>query len=282
MARELVRSPGMVEGRFRADRYGNGEWHVSLGADVAGKECVVLGTVTPPADSMVALGILVHTLKKEGARRITALLPYLAYARADKDHERESMGAAWLGGFLASSGVDEVVTVDLHSDRDRVLFPIPIVSLSPATLFARAFGGRRLRDAVVVAPDRGAIPQCEAARTALGILRPAAYFEKHRHGRRMTQCGPFGDVGETAILIDDIFDTGMTLSLAVRALRKRGVRSIFVAATHGLFTDLKFRPDSVAGMVVTDTIPRTKGPPKGVKVLSVIPLLKGHFGARYA
>lgn len=86
---------------------------------------------------MLTFLLLSHTLKKEGARTITAVLPYLAYARQDQVEEGSSLAAAWVGSLLQAAGVAKVVTVDVHSSATQACFPLPLLSLSPACLFAR-------------------------------------------------------------------------------------------------------------------------------------------------
>ncbi len=281
IAQGLLRLPDMAKGRFQVRQYKNQELYISLSTRVAGEDCVILGSLAPPAERLVTFGLLAHTLKKEGARKVVALLPYFAYAREDQEKPDESLGTAWAGELLKASGVDEIATVDLHSERDRELIPISIVSLSPAKLFAQAIKKHGIEDATIVAPDEGAISRCEAVRYAAGFLQKAAYFEKRRVGGRVFQKGPFGKIGKTVVLVDDIIDTGKTLALTVRALRKRGVRDIYAMVTHGLFSDRYWRnliSLKVKAIIVTNTIPRAKIAGNRVTAISIIPLLQNYFG----
>ena len=90
-------------GRFKVGRYANQELHASIEASVSGEYCVILGTIAPPDECLLSILLLAETLKKEGADKITALLPYLAYTRQDKDKPKESLGTAWVGSLLKSS-----------------------------------------------------------------------------------------------------------------------------------------------------------------------------------
>lgn len=270
-------------GRVTVGRFANQELHLELATDPAGRDAVVLGAVAPPdADLLVTL-LLSHTLKKEGARTVTALLPYLGYARHDKAEARRSRATAWLGGLLRASGVDAVVAVDVHSSLVHELFPMPVRSLSPAPLFARELAALDLPDPTIVAPDAGALERCEAVRRAAGLVRPLAHFTKERTAAGIRHSVLHGTVGRQAVLIDDILDTGATLVSACEALRGAGTEAVVVMATHGLFTGTGWERLwglGVGRIYCTDTTPlapRARSP--RVVVLPVAPLLAGHLEA---
>ena len=131
-----------TQGRFQVARFENGELHLDVQSSVRNENCFVLGSIAPPDEQLLSMLLLAHTLKKEGARRVCALLPYLAYARDDKDKPGKSLATAWAGTLAQASGLDGVITVDVHSERAKRLFPIPVLSLSPAELFAEVFAAR--------------------------------------------------------------------------------------------------------------------------------------------
>ena len=251
-----------ARGSFQIDRFENGELYASLFTPVRMEHCVVLGSIAPPDERLVSFTLLAHTLKKESCRKVTALLPYLAYSRQDKVKSGQSLAAAWIGFLLQASGVDEAYTVDVHSKRDQQLFPIPLISSFPAELFAKAIRNFHLTDATVVAPDNGAIPRCQAVNEALG--RPSAgisYFEKIRDETGIKHVGLFGNVGPRALIIDDMLDTGGTLISACEKLIATGTREIFIIVTHGLFTGIgwkKLWSLNVQRIFCTDTIPAAK------------------------
>src|SRR5713226_7237256 len=138
MAHALLKLSCLKAGEFAVNRYANEELCVSVATPVSGEHCVILGSVAPPDDRMLSVMLLAHTLKKEGARRVTGLIPYLAHTRQDKKKPGESIATAWVGSLFQVSGVDDIVTVDVHSRRDKELFPISLSSLSTAELFAEA------------------------------------------------------------------------------------------------------------------------------------------------
>jgi ribose-phosphate pyrophosphokinase len=125
-------------GTFRVARFENGELHARVTTPVVGQHCVVLGSIAPPDEQFLSCLLLMHTLKKEGASQVSAVFPYLGYARHDKDQPGQSLATAWAGSLVKASGCDRLITVDVHSQEAKRLFPMPVVSLSPAGVFARA------------------------------------------------------------------------------------------------------------------------------------------------
>ncbi len=270
-------------GRCSVARFSNEELHVEIETPPADQDCVVLGAVAPPDEHLLATLLLSHTLRKEGARTVTALLPYLGYARHDKAEPRKSRATAWLGAILKSSGVSDVVTVDVHSRLVHQLFPMPVHSLSPADLFARELAALQPVEPTVVAPDAGARERGEALRRAAGIRRPLASFTKERTAEGIKHSVLHGGVAGQVILVDDILDTGGTLVSACEALRRTGVEDIVVMATHGLFTGTAWErlwSLGVTRIYCTDTAPlpeRVTSP--RIVVLSVASLLAAHLKA---
>ena len=279
IARQLRTIASVQAGRFTVRRYDNQELYASVEGSVSGEHCVILGTIAPPDECLLSLMLLAQTLKKEGADKITALLPYLAYSRQDKEKSGESLGTAWVGALLKSSGIDQVLTVDVHSERDRQLFPIPLISLSTAVLFADVIQNHQLTDATIVAPDNGAIGRCEAVKKAAGMpIGETPYFEKKRTEKGIIHHGPVGTVGTRVVIVDDMIDTGGTLVSACEKLRAAGVQEIYILVTHGLFTGSSWQQLwslGVRRIFCTDTVPLRSGiDAANVTVLSVVPLIR--------
>jgi len=283
IASRLEQVHSLEQSPFTVARYENAELHVATVTRVAGKRCFILGTIAPPDERILTLTLLAHTLKCQGATHVTGILPYLAYARQDKVKAGESLAAAWAGSLLQASGIDEIITIDVHSERDVPLFPIPLISLSPAQLFAAEITRRNLRDAIIVAPDRGAIFRCEAVRKAVGLPAVATpYFEKKRTESGVVHGDLVGKVSSKVILVDDILDTGGTLVSACEKLRRLRVQEIFILVTHGAFTGEKWQKLwslGVQQIFCTDTIPspRPHEAEGRITTLSAVPMLRQHF-----
>jgi len=276
---ELLKSSRQLQpGRFRTGRFSNGELFVEAETAVAGEDCAVLGSITPPDSQLVSTLLLAHTLRKEGARTITGVVPYLAYSRQDKNKCRQSLAAQWTGAVIQASGFDRIITVDVHSSEDQRLFPIPLISLYPAAVFADALEKNQLTGATIVAPDQGAITRGEAIRDAAGLsFEPIPYFEKHRTEAGIQHVRFVGSVGIQVVLVDDILDTGATLISACQRLLCAGVEDIEIMVTHGLFTGDDWKglwELGVSRIFCTDTVPLPAEARSGrIVTLSIVALL---------
>ena len=311
MAAGLRESIAHLErGSYRAERFNNGELFIQLEPSPTGQECVILGSIAPPDAQMLTTLLLAHTLRKDGAKRITGVLPYLAYSRQDKNKPEESLAAAWTGSLAFASGFDRVITVDVHSRDDERIFQVPLISISPAPVFGAALNRYQLTGATIIAPDQAAIPRCEAIRAAAG-LEPAAipWFEKHRDETGIQHARFIGEVGAQAVLIDDILDTGATLVSACKRVFPTGVeaqralspaarqqkeltigrrggrdpfcanssKDIEVMVTHGLFTGDEWEQlweFGVSRIFCSDTVPRpSSAGDDRIVTLSVVSLI---------
>jgi len=284
MGRKLGASLGIPPGQFSIDRFPNHELHAVIQTEVANEECFILGTIAPPDGQLLSTLLLSHTLKKEGARAIIALLPYLAYARDDKQKTGQSLATAWAGALLQASGVDEVITVDVHSALAQRLFPMPVISLSPAAMFAQELAKLSLLDATIIAPDEGARDRCQAVARAAGMTAEVVVLEKRRTREGVIHVNISGHVGHQAVIVDDILDTGGTLVSCCEQLQQRGVHAITILVTHGLFTGTLWQKLWIPGVTriyCTDTVPPAQArPAENIRTLSVLPLLCQHLEAR--
>jgi ribose-phosphate pyrophosphokinase len=257
--RSLCDLPGVEPGQFSIVRYLNQELHAIVQSTVSGKDCFILGSIAPPDSQMVSLMLLAHTLRKEGANRITGLLPYLAYAREDKIKAGESLATAWVGMLFKASAFDQIWAVDLHSEHDKQLYPLPLESISPAPMFAECLKQYGLTDASFVAPDGGALSRCEALTSAVGKTSDAiVYFQKRRTQGGIVHQDPVGRVKRRAIVVDDVLDTGATLVSACEKLLAAGAEELYLCVTHGLFTEQRWQELwslAVKRIFCTDTIP---------------------------
>jgi len=268
---------GMDIVRPICSRFANGEIAVRLLGQVADRDCVLLGTAAPPAERMIELLMAADTLTRHGALSVSALLPYLAYARQDHPEAGHSLAAAWLGRALNAAGVGAVTTIDIHSEAARELIGLPVASLSPARLFTRALADQVAADTVVVAPDRGAVTRAREMADALGVERPVASLDQERTAAGVTHTRILGELDRNAIVVDDILDNGGTLLCCCRELRSRGVEGLTVAVTHGLFTGSAWHALGELGVDdihTTDSIPTVwLRASRLIRVHSIAPLL---------
>lgn len=277
MVAGLKAVPKLVTGIWTLARFPNDELYLTLETGATGHRCIVLGSIAPPETALVSFLLLCHTLKEEGAKTITAVLPYLAYSRHDKKEPQKSRATALIGELLRSAGADQVVTIDVHSPQAEQLFPLPLVSLSPAKIFANEIARLSLPGVTIVAPDEGAIERCAAVAREAGIKSEIAYLTKKRTETGITHRELHGEVGTQAVIVDDMLDTGATLISCCQQLLERGVQEIYIMVTHGLFTGTEWKQLwhlGVKQIYCTDSLPWPEPVSTApITVLSIIPLL---------
>jgi ribose-phosphate pyrophosphokinase len=251
--------PGLTPGQFSITRYENQDLHAGIESLVSSEHCFILGGIGAPDCQTLSLLLLAHSLKKEGAHRVTGILPYLAYSREDKIKPGESLTTAWAGALLKASAFDEIWTVDVHGEEDKRLIPLPIESLSPAKTFGEHLAKLALTDVCFVSPDQGAVARCQAVKSASGTARgDVVYFEKRRSAAGIVHRSPIGKVDRRAVVVDDILDTGATLVSACEKLVAAGVEELYLCVTHGLFCGQRWRDLwslPVKHIFCTDTVP---------------------------
>lgn len=257
----------------------DGELHTDVPERVEGRPCVVVGSISPPAGNCERLTLVSHALRRAGAERITALLPYLAYARQDRAARTASLGLAWAGELLRASGIDQVVCVDVDSEQAARILGLELTSLSPAELLARALPDVWRSEVTFVAPDEGAIERASAVARAVGVDQPVVWLRKRRTAAGVEHLGLVGHPGRRAVVVDDIHDTGDTLASCCRVLRDAGVRDVGVIVTHGLFTGTRWRSllsEGVRQIWITDTVLSRRRPPRA-QAVPVAPLFAPLF-----
>lgn len=274
----LLPKDSVATGRLLVERFPNRELSLRLETDVDGQPCVLVGSVAPPDEQLLGLLLAADTLQRHGATEVAALLPYLGYARQDKQEPARGLGIAWIGRLLSACGVERIVTIDVHSARAGELLEVPLRSISPAGLLGAELERAELLGATVVAPDEGALGRCRAVAEAAGIEQPVAFLRKQRTPTGVVHGELVGHVGRRAVIIDDILDTGETLVSCCRELRRQGVEDMIVMVTHGLFTGegWKTLPSlGVSRIYATDSVPSTaRRAQEGARLLSVRPLLE--------
>lgn len=259
---------------FSLKRFANKEIQLALHANVTNRSCLIIGSLAPPELHLLSFLALSHTLKKEGAKKVTACIPYLAYSRQENDESQKSQIAALLGKLLKASGIDEVYTVDVHSPRIKALFPLPIYSLSCASLFAKQLKCLPWDSYSFVAPDQGAIERCQEVASLVNGSREIVWVSKTRHARGVSHSSISGKIQKRVVIIDDILDTGQTLISCCKKLKGEGAREIIVMVTHGLFSGSawnKLWELGVKKIYCTDTIPLPKTVSKEGRIV-VLPI----------
>lgn len=238
-------------------------------------------------DKLVRLLFFIGAVKDASAARVTAVCPYLAYARKDRrSKSRDPVSSRYVAQLFEAVGTDRVVTLDVHNlAAYQNAFRIPAEHLEASGLFVAWFAARLQDEAiVVVSPDVGGVKRAEAFRQALGqaLGRPvaSAFMEKSRSEGVVSGAAVVGDVGgKTALIIDDLISTGTTLARAAAACKTLGANRVYAAASHGVFVGAAGQvlgDPALEKVLVTDTIPPFRLPPalvgSRVEVLASAPL----------
>ncbi len=265
-----------VPAPFSLKRFANREIQISLHTSVANRSCLIIGSLSPPEATLFSFLALSHTLKKEGAKKISAFVPYLAYSRQENKEPQKSQIAALYGSLLKASGIDEVITVDVHSPHIKKLFPIPMYSLSSAPFFAKSLQSLPWSSYMFVAPDKGAIERCREVAAIVNGSRKIVWLSKVRHAKGVFHSKISGHVEQRVVIIDDILDTGQTLISCCKKLITAGAREMIVMVTHGLFTGLAWKKLwklGVKKIYCTNTVPLSKKLSQETRI-SVLPIAK--------
>jgi ribose-phosphate pyrophosphokinase len=257
------------------NRFPDSELHAGIEDTVRGGDVYLVQPTGPPVDPhLVELLFLADACRRAGATHITAVVPYLGYARQDRRAKgREAVGGRLVADMLRVAGFERIVAVDLHTASLEGFFSMPLEHLSAVPLLANAVEESTTAKTVIVAPDLGAVKLAE--RYAELFRRPIAIAHKTRiSGEEVKVHRIVGDVAGCApLIIDDMISTGATIETAARALMAAGcVPEIMVVATHGLFvgpaiTRLSALP--LKRIVVADSL---SPPPQGSLPLEVVSL----------
>jgi ribose-phosphate pyrophosphokinase len=278
LAKEIMGQLEAPLGRAVVGLWRNGETRVKLEENVRGSDVFAIQAMGDPVDHhLMELLLIIDSLRRASAARITAVIPYFAYAKQEKKTSgREPISAKLVANLLTTAGADRILTMDLHSPAIEGFFDIPVDHLRAAPILARYINRQGLKDLAIVSPDAGGVARAEELRGRTG--GSLAIISKRHPGPDVSQALEMvGDVcGKPAVIVDDMISTGGTLALAAELLRERGASPIYAAATHGIFAQdgLELIDQSPLDKVlVTDTLPLPNdGPTDRVEVVSVAPL----------
>ncbi len=255
-------------------RFPDGEIFVKLQENVRGDDLFIVQSVSVnPNDCLMELLIMIDAAKRASAKRITAVLPYYAYARQDrKDQPRVPITAKLVANLLVAAGTNRVLCMDLHAQQIQGFFDIPVDHLYAAPVIVKYLRSENLDNLVVVSPDTGGMKMADAYARLLdaGI----AVVGKQRKSATDVEANHLvGDVeGCNTLLVDDMTSTAGTLTAAAELLKKAGAKSIRAAVSHSLLTEKgieRLKNSPINELVTTDSVPQRKWDDFDVTVLSV-------------
>ena len=269
----------MPLGAIQVSRFSDGEITVEIKENVRGKDAYVIQpTGRPVNENLMELLVIMDALKRASAGCITAVVPYYAYARQDrKTAPRMPIVAKLVADLLSTSGAQRMVTMDLHAGQIQGFFDIPVDHLFANPVMLDYIKTNFAPDLAIVSPDTGGVERARSyARHLQGSL---AIIDKRRDGAAISAMTLIGNVwGKEAVIIDDMVNTGGTLSMAAEVLMRHGARSVHACVTHPVLAGdsvTTIKNSLLRSLITTDTIPLSAdgaGCDK-IKVLSVAPLL---------
>ncbi|MCS7058652.1 MAG: ribose-phosphate pyrophosphokinase [Meiothermus sp.] len=279
LAREIADNLGIPLGRSTTQRFANDCLFVRYEQSLREGDIFIIQSLTPPVqDHLVELLMMIDAAKSSSAARVTAVIPYYAYARSDKkDAPRISIAARLVADLIQTAGADRVLTMTLHSAQVHGFFKVPVDHLSAEPVIANYFATRLegLENAVVVAPDAGDLKRASSLARRLAL--PIAFIDKQRlSDTEVTSRGLVGDVrGKTALIVDDEVSTAGTLVQAAELLVQHGAEAVYAAFTHGVYVGPaieRIERAPIAEVAATNTCAYRAQASQKIKQLSVGPL----------
>jgi len=255
---------GLVDARV--ERFNDGEIFVEVFENVRGEDMFLIQPTSNPAnDNLMELLIMADALRRSSAARITAVIPYFGYARQDRRTKaRTPISAKLVANLLTQSGVERVLTMDLHAAQIQGFFDIPVDNLYASPIFAldiRTHFKDRMDDLMVVSPDVGGVAR--ARELAKRINSPLSIVDKRREKPgEVAEMTVIGDVTDKiCIIVDDMCDTAGTLCKAAEVLMENGAKEVHAYITHGVMSGPaveRVTNSVMKSLVLTDTIQPTQ------------------------
>lgn len=255
--------------------FGDSETRVQISDDLYDCEVAIMQSTSKPVNNnLMELLLLVDTVKRAGARRITAIIPYFGYSRQDRiSYNFAPISARLVVNLLEVAGVDRVITIDLHSKQLEGFFKVAVQNLNPVSLFAPII--KSYNNSIIVSPDIGGFVRARAVSEFFNM--DIAVINKSRNiANECSVSEIIGNVGgKYCILIDDIVDTGQTLCKGARLLMEQGASAVDAFITHPVLSGLSkenIQNSEMTNIYLTDTIETINLPAK-FQVISVLPII---------
>ncbi|BDB64944.1 ribose-phosphate pyrophosphokinase [Helicobacter magdeburgensis] len=273
---ELAKYLDISLSKATINRFSDGEINIQIGESVRGKDIFIIQpTCAPTNDNLMELLIMTDALKRSGANSINAVIPYFGYARQDrKAAPRVPISAKLVANLIEQSGIDRVITMDLHAGQIQGFFDIPVDNLYGSIVFADYLRQKPFKNPIIASPDIGGVARARYFADRMG-MDLVIVDKKRERANESEVMNIIGDVsGKDVILVDDMIDTAGTMCKAADVLKSRGANSVMALGTHPVLSGPaieRIAKSSLDEVVVTNSIPLRLAHPK-IKVLSVAPL----------
>ena len=282
LAQDIARHLMQPLGRAVVGRFSDGEIQVEIMENVRGKDVYLVQSTCPPANEhLMELLVMADACRRASAGRITAVIPYLGYARQDRRQcaMRVPITAKLVADMIGCAGVNRVLTVDLHADQIQGFFDVPVDNVYASPVLLGEVWKQKYDNMIVVSPDVGGVVRARALARRLDNADLAIIDKRRQRANESQVMNIIGDVrGRSCILVDDLVDTAGTLCQAAQALKDEGAERVIAYITHPVLSGKaveRIENSALDQLVVTDTIPLGEAARKckRIRVLSVAELL---------
>jgi ribose-phosphate pyrophosphokinase len=262
LAQDIARHLMVPLGRSSVGRFSDGETTVELLENVRGRDVFLVQSTSPPGnDHLMELMLMADACKRASSARITAVIPYFGYARQDRRPRatRVPITAKVVANMIAGSGIDRLLTVDLHADQIQGFFDIPVDNVYASPVLLGDVWKQKHPDLMVVSPDVGGVVRARALAKRLDDAELAIIDKRRPRANESEVMNIIGEVADkTCVLIDDLVDTAGTLCHAASALKSAGAKRVLAYITHPVLSGPaieRIAKSDLDELVVTDTIP---------------------------
>ena len=278
ICKELVKDLGDAD----VGTFSDGEVSVKINENVRGKDVYLIQpTCSPTHKNLIELILMVDALRWSSAGRITAVIPYFGYARQDRRvrSERVPISAKVIADILERSGIDRVLTVELHSEQIQGFFDIPVDNIYGTKVMVDDINNQSFSDLLVVSPDVGGVVRSRALAKALDLSDLAIIDKRRDEANKSEVMNVIGEVAEKdCLIVDDMADTCGTLCNAAQALKEKGAKTVTAYITHPVLSGNaieKINESTLDQLVVTDTIPLSEQAEncEKIRIMSLAPTL---------
>jgi ribose-phosphate pyrophosphokinase len=262
LAQKVTHKLSIPLGRADVGKFSDGEVAVEINENVRGKDVFVLqSTCAPTNDNLMELIVMIDSLRRASATRITAVVPYFGYSRQDRRvrSSRVPISAKVVADMMVSVGVDRVLTVDLHAEQIQGFFACPVDNIYGSPVLNDDIVRCDYDNLMVVSPDIGGVVRARAIAKKLNDADLAIIDKRRPQANEAQVMNIIGDVNDrTCLLVDDMVDTAGTLCKAAEALKNSGAQRVVAYCTHAVLSGNaleNINNSTLDELVVTDTIP---------------------------
>ncbi len=262
LAADISACLNLPVGKANVDRFSDGEVLVEIAENVRGRDVYIIQSICAPAnDTLMELLVMADALRRASATRITAIIPYMGYARQDRRTRsaRVPITAKLVADMIGTVGINHALTVDLHADQIQGFFNIPLDNVYASPVLLGDIWKQPYDNVMVVSPDVGGVVRARALAKRLDDTELAIIDKRRSRANESEVMNIIGDVQDrTCVIIDDLVDTAGTLCNAAGALKSHGAVKVVAYCTHAVLSGKAMQNinnSKLDELVVTDTIP---------------------------